>query len=421
MSKFSKLFITSVLSLTLIFTGSVFTYADTLTSAELPADGVYSYTSQNVSTSNTTVTKINVDGLSKIAFSESGKKAFPEEGTATRTQISNSKKAARVIYYYAVYKKQASTNAQKLKIQYALTYLHKGKNAVPASKLAEAKSMANTAAKYLIPSYMNFKAYRYKSVEEYKGTNPTFIGYEYNQYRPVVGLTYYNENMYKAIKKFGGTPVLLDETGNVDRARKCVEAAGEFIGQEKVDAILVPGGIKVSPATYGQKPMFNDGQGDPWRDKIDMAYLEVAFEKDMPVITFCRGIHILNVYAGGTLWQDNVKQGVTKVSHKHTTHSIKTIKGTLLANIIGTGTFSVASNHTGSVRKLGKGAKIAAKSPSGVIEAIYFPKKTFVLGLQFHPEKPEAINKLYSYRIFSKYLNAAYNYHKKVADPYEEF
>mgnify|MGYP003297228921 CR=1 FL=1 len=409
MSRFSKLLIPLLLSLSLIFTGSVFSFAEETTE-------VFNYTSTNSSTSNTTVTKLYVDSTEYVGFSESGKKAFPSEGTATRVQISNSKKAARVVYYYAVYKKQANTNAQKLKIQYALTYLHKGKKAVPSSKLAEAKSMANTASKYLIPSYMHFKAYRYTSVEEYNGVNPTFIAYEYDHYKPVIGLTYYNENMYKAIKKFGGVPILLEETSSVERAKKCLEAKGDFVFQDKVDAIIVPGGTKVSPATFGEKPKFGGGDGDPWRDKIDIAYLTAAFEKDMPVLTFCRGIHILNVFAGGTLWQDNVKQGVTKVSHKHTVHSIKTVKGTLLANLIGYASFRVQSNHTGSVRKLGKkygGAKVAARSPSGVIEAIYFPKQTFALGLQFHPEKPEAINALYSYRIFTKYLVAAFNYHEK--------
>lgn len=406
MSKFSKLFITSILSLSLIFTGSVFTYADTLTGGALPAEGIYSYTSQNVSTSNTTVTKINVDGLSKIAFSESGKKAFPEEGTATRTQISNSKKAARVIYYYAVYKKQASTNAQKLKIQYALTYLHKGKNAVPASKLAEAKEMANKAGARIIPSFAHFKAYRYTSQDEYKNENPTFIGYECDVRKPVVGLTYFNKTMFNAIKFFGGDPVLLDETSRADTAKKCLK-------EYEVDAIIVPGGTKVAPKTYGQKVMFNSGVGSAWRDSVDMNYLKIAFDRDMPVMTFCRGIHILNVFAGGDLYQNNVKQGVTSTSHKHTTHKVNVYKNTLLSDLMGSGTFTVCSNHTASIRKLGKGAKICAKSPDGVVEAIYFPKKTFVLGLQFHPEKDAAINSLYSYKIFTKYLVAADKYYEK--------
>lgn len=423
MKRLNKFFITATLSIALVFTGMFasvgFTYAETTTDPTTggsevvdpvePTITTYEFTSSNVATIGSYLAKISTKGM-KQSFSESGAKAFPAAGEATRTKLSNSTKAAKVIFYYAIFRDRAKTYRQRMNIQNALTYLHKGISAVPKAKRSLAKEMVAKAMKYPIPSYYNFKVYRYKLVDEYKGKQSTFIGYSTNLKKPCVALTYSNAYLRKAITINGGTSVVLPEVYTVEKAMKNL-ISGE------IDALIVPGGKKVDPSTFGEKLKFGLSQGSRRRDKVDTAYLTAAFQLDMPVLTFCRGIHILNVFdrtQGGTLYQDFIKQKVTKVSHRHTTHYVTVYKNTLLSKLMGSGKFKVYSNHARSIKKLAKNAKVCAKSPDGIIEAIYFPKQTFALGLQFHPEKPVYRYKPSSAKIFSKYLEAATNFRAKM-------
>lgn len=203
-----------------------------------------------------------------------------------------------------------------------------------------------------------------------------------------------------AIRKSGGQPLIIPTDGG---------SAENLIS--RIDGLMVTGGEDLDPSNYDEEAHPQLGHIDRARDAEELALLTWAVMLDMPTLCICRGTQALNVAMGGTLWQDLFSQRPTDIEHEQkepgtkTTHKCYIRPGSLLHQSTDTVELRVNSHHHQSVKDLGRGLAIDAVAPDGIVEAISYPGKLFVLGCQFHPEKSFPIGAR-SRMIFKSFINA---------------
>ena len=182
-----------------------------------------------------------------------------------------------------------------------------------------------------------------------------------------------------------------------------------------LDGLVLQGGADLCPQSYGEEALHPDWQGDRQRDAYEMELFHEFMEARKPVLGICRGAQLINVALGGTLWQDIPSQVDGAGIHQHDdydrhVHAIHWEEGSRLAGLYGeTPTGSVVSIHHQAIRTLGRGLAVEARSSDGLIEAIRLDSKTYVLGLQWHPEfhLPGAAGVLDCTPILDEFLHAA--------------
>jgi putative glutamine amidotransferase len=161
-----------------------------------------------------------------------------------------------------------------------------------------------------------------------------------------------------------------------------------------LDGLVLQGGADVSPLTYGEQPVKPAWEGDRVRDvyEIDLVRQFVAAGK--PVLGICRGLQLINVAFGGSLYQDIPEQHANPIAHYHADHydqlfhPIRFVESSgLAARYPGVTRARVNSIHHQAVRKLGKDLVVEALSvPDEIVEAIRWQGPGYVLGVQWHPE-----------------------------------
>ena len=125
---------------------------------------------------------------------------------------------------------------------------------------------------------------------------------------------------------------------------------------------------------------------------MELQLLELAFQQDLPVLGICRGIQLLNVCFGGTLYQDLPEQVSNSISHHQTppydqpVHTVSVLPETPLAALLEQETLAVNSYHHQGILKLAEALQPMAVAPDGLIESVWLPEKAFVWGVQWHPE-----------------------------------
>ncbi len=172
-----------------------------------------------------------------------------------------------------------------------------------------------------------------------------------------------------------------------------------FVGEpvpRSARGILLLGGEDVAPARYGETNRHCERINEA-RDAFELDLLEDALVRDVPILAVCRGIQVLAVALEGTLYQDlaielrevGVRSRVVHRGAKQTdsTHRVTIEPGTALARLIGRKTVLVNSHHHQAIRKVPPRARVAARAIDGTIEAIEYPDRRFVLGIQWHPER----------------------------------
>lgn len=161
--------------------------------------------------------------------------------------------------------------------------------------------------------------------------------------------------------------------------------------------LMLLGGRDVDPALYGEDRHPATAVVAAPRDAYEIALVEAALARDLPILAICRGIQLLNVALGGSLVQDIPTQVLQHLDHdpgggaSMIGHYIEVTPGTLLAELVEAeierdGFCAVNSRHHQALKKVGEGLKVTASSVDGVIEAVERPASRFCVGVQWHPE-----------------------------------
>ncbi|WP_324717292.1 gamma-glutamyl-gamma-aminobutyrate hydrolase family protein [Carboxydochorda subterranea] len=187
----------------------------------------------------------------------------------------------------------------------------------------------------------------------------------------------------RAVEMAGGLPVLIPVTDDPQLAAAYLD---------NLDALLLSGGGDVDPHRFGEDAMPELGEVDPERDALEVALAAGAMQRDMPLLGICRGIQVMNVAAGGTLYQDVRAQVPHALLHDQTAprwfpcHEVRLEPDSLLRQIFQADTLRVNSFHHQAVRVVAPTFRVAAKAKDAVIEGVESREHGFCVGVQWHPE-----------------------------------
>ncbi|MDQ3183298.1 MAG: gamma-glutamyl-gamma-aminobutyrate hydrolase family protein [Actinomycetota bacterium] len=204
----------------------------------------------------------------------------------------------------------------------------------------------------------------------------------------------------------GGAPVVLPPAGD--------ERAAEAVIQS-LDGLLLSGGSDLDPHYYGEEPMPELGVTLPERDAFEMALVGLALRRGIPVFGICRGMQVLNVALGGTLYQDLPSQWERDLlKHRQDTpkwqptHEVRVRDGSYIAEVMGRESVKVNSYHHQGVRALAEGLVVTGRSSDGVVEAVEAVdlSERWLLGVQWHAEAMRGAGPQQE-RLFEAHVSAA--------------
>ena len=161
---------------------------------------------------------------------------------------------------------------------------------------------------------------------------------------------------------------------------------------DRCDALLLPGGPDVEPARYGQAALPDCNLSTaPELDETELHLIRWALDDARPLLAICRGLQVLNVALGGTLWQDIEVQAAGMDGHHGNrrdapVHAVEVVPGTLLHRVVGAEQLRWNSLHHQAIRDLGAGLVVDAVAEDGLVEGVELPGRP-VLAAQCHPEE----------------------------------
>lgn len=239
--------------------------------------------------------------------------------------------------------------------------------------------------------------------------NPVRIGVAYNAVQSAALKKGRNKNSsyINALESVGAKAVLL----RIDDEPRLF--AAKLAG---LDGLLLPGGGDIAPARYGELPHPKLETVDEPFDAFEFGLLQLAHERQLPILGICRGHQLLNVFLGGSLYQDIPSQvsADTTVMHRKREnekngfceHPVWVATDSAFFAIVGVASLTVNTFHHQGVKALGHGLRISATTADGIAEVIEGTGPGFVLGVQFHPER-DARSQPAMKRIFSAFVAAA--------------
>jgi len=218
--------------------------------------------------------------------------------------------------------------------------------------------------------------------------------------RPIIGIpcSIYTDAWYtpangnaisylRALEATGGIPALIHLTHDSE----VLDAH-----YAHCDAILFAGGEDIGPAHYRAAPHPQLGPTNPGQDEVEIALARRAVADGKPVLGICRGIQLLNVALGGTLYQDigseladalNHSESTERRNMAHPAHTITLAQDSWLANQLDSDTPIVNTLHHQALRDIAPSLRVTGRAPDGVVEAVEGRGASFVLGVQCHPEE----------------------------------
>jgi len=214
--------------------------------------------------------------------------------------------------------------------------------------------------------------------------------------RPLIGLStsvtiegtperaYLNVAYLHAVQQAGGVPVLLPPH---------LDAGARAALLDRLDGLVLSGGGDIDPARYGETRHPRTADVSPERDELELSLVHRALERATPLLAICRGIQVLNVALGGTLYQDLPDDPGGPIAHAQAeprpraTHLVKVMaEGTRLGAIVSDAELAVNSFHHQGLCRLGDGLREVAWAADGLVEAVELTGDRFVVGVQWHPE-----------------------------------
>jgi putative glutamine amidotransferase len=197
-----------------------------------------------------------------------------------------------------------------------------------------------------------------------------------------------NQRYVHAVAAAGGAPVLIPLLADDLATLRQI--------YDRLDGVLVPGGVDIDPALYREPRHELLGRIDPDRDITEVTVTRWALEDRKPFLGLCRGLQVLSVALGGTLWQDITQQRPQSNKHDyfptagfardHLAHDVEVSGPSRLGEALGSGMISVNSMHHQGIRDLGAGLVATAVAADGLIEGAELIGRGFAVGVQWHPE-----------------------------------
>jgi len=200
--------------------------------------------------------------------------------------------------------------------------------------------------------------------------------------KPRIGITYSDEIKVEpyadAVRASGGEPVTI--------------APGDGASLDGLEALILAGGVDVSPSLYGEERAPETEAPNEARDRLEQDILAIALQRDLPVLAICRGMQLLNISYKGSLTQHMTGHEIRTADKSLPAHPVQIATSSRLDKIIRTETLPVNSRHHQAIARLGEGLVASARGKDGIIEAIEDPAHRFVLGVQWHPEDMAAVS-----------------------------
>lgn len=220
-----------------------------------------------------------------------------------------------------------------------------------------------------------------------------------NYHRTTVSIDY-----TKGVIEGGGIPIVIPTTGNIEVIKEQLNL---------LDGLILSGGPDINPIYYGEDFKEKIGVISPERDDNEIKILKEFLKTEKPILGICRGHQLLNVYFGGTLYQDLSYFENESLKHRQEVypelevHKVLIEKKSILESLYGE---SIRTNsfHHQAIKKLGKGFKAIAKSSDGIVEAIEKVDHKFCLGIQWHPEMMVARGNKEMIKIFKLLIEKSY-------------
>lgn len=162
----------------------------------------------------------------------------------------------------------------------------------------------------------------------------------------------------------------------------------------RLDGLLFSGGADIEPDRYNGETHLQLGEVDPRLDEFELMLAHWAFQENIPILGVCRGMQLLNVALGGSLYQDINEQRPSSIQHckrdlpRNTLiHSVHVDEGSRMEEILGTNEFWVNSLHHQAIKTPGKNVHISGWAEDGVAELMEARDYDFVMAIQCHPEE----------------------------------
>lgn len=203
------------------------------------------------------------------------------------------------------------------------------------------------------------------------------------------------------IEKVGGLPIILPLSDNLENVLQMAQICNGF---------LFTGGHDINPRLYHEEPIKQCGTLCDVRDTMEKTIFEYALKEDKSILGICRGIQLINVLCGGTLYQDLSTQYNSNINHVQKPpydipqHRVTILPNTPLFNTLELFEISVNSYHHQAIKDLGDNLQVSAISEDGLVEGIYMPNKRYIQAVQFHPEFD--INNQISIKIFESFVES---------------